>query len=162
MPTRSAPLSRGGAGKSLALLAIWVSAGACSWGPLRAGGAESRPAVEGKLDDGLDGRADVMAPAFVRMSDQLLRRGGDYEAFCRTHQRDKRSALRALVLKALRAKSDASWKAMVPLLRQLRADGQIRAVARFWIVNGIACDATPQACRTLAARGEVAIIYRQR
>ena len=51
---------------------------------------------------------------------------------------------------------------MVPLLRQLRADGQIRAVARFWIVNGIACDATPQACRTLAARGEVAFIYRQR
>jgi len=162
MPMRTVLLSGRRVASFLAPLALWIPAAACGWGAPSPAAAESRPAVDGKLDDGLAGRAGAMLPVFVRMSDQLLPRGGDYQAFCRKHQNHKRSALRALVLKTLRGKSDASWKPMVPLLRRLRADGQIGAIARFWIVNGFACDATPAACRKLAACDGVAFVYLQR
>lgn len=119
-------------------------------------------AAGSKLDRGLEGPAGAMHPVFVRMSDQLLGRKGQYEAFCREHSRDKRSALRRMVLTTLRQKSDQSWQKIATVVGELKKRGQVEDVERFWIVNGFACDATTEACRQLAASDAVAFVYRQR
>ena len=125
-----------------------------------AAGAEE--AVAAKLDEGLATGGEGRRAVFVRMADQLVRKGGDYEAFCRKHAQDKRSDMRTLVLKTLRSKSESSWEAIAKLVRQLGRDGEIGDVKRFWIVNGFACDATERACRALAALDGVAFVYLQR
>ncbi len=114
-----------------------------------------------KLDDGLD-QLDRQYPIFVRAEDQLFRKAGDYEAFCKEHDGQKRSELRKQVLATLREKSDSSWKAMAEPLDQLKKEGGVKNVQRYWIVNGFACQATGKACRELAKLDAVSFVYRQR
>ncbi|MFQ5507563.1 MAG: hypothetical protein ACE5F1_22600, partial [Planctomycetota bacterium] len=64
--------------------------------------------MDSKLDDGLDEDSRSYA-VFVRMRDQLLGHRGDYERFCREHQKEKRSEVRKLVLSRLREKSESSF-----------------------------------------------------
>ena len=116
----------------------------------------------GKLDDGLADHPTRKHPVFVRMGDQLFRQGGEYKAFCTKHEKGKRSELRELVLKTLREKSDASWKAVQVTVGELTASGDVATVERFWIVNGFACDATAKACRRLAESDGVSFVYLQR
>ena len=117
--------------------------------------------AEGKLDDGVGG-GERLQPVFVRMERQVFRRGGEYEAFCRKNADRPRGELRREVLRTLKADSDASWKAMAPILRKLRDDGGLQAIERYWIVNGFACLANGEACRALAEDPNVAFVYLQR
>ena len=115
-----------------------------------------------KLDKELLDFEDIDSrPIFVRMTDQLISRAGDYEKFCQKHRHRKRAELRPFVIQTLRQKSDASWKKIAPDVDQLVKDGQIKKVQRFWIVNGFACDATAKACERLAASPSVSFIYLQ-
>ncbi len=124
--------------------------------------AELPSLIGGKLDRGIDGDQTTMLPVFVRMSDQLLPRGGDYEAFARDHQNDRRSQLRRYVLRSLREKERRSWEHAAGLVEELTRSRQVREVERFWIVNGFACDATAAACRRLAELEAVSFVYLQR
>lgn len=147
-------------------LTVWLLAfAACtmcvlSAALLQAGDAPSRD--ESKLDEGIDLDAKAMQPVFVRMTDQLFRAGGEYEAFAKEHETDKRSDLRRQVLATLREKADGSWKKVSPLVDDLTKDGELRGAERFWIVNGFACEATPAACRRLADSEAVSFVYLQR
>lgn len=123
---------------------------------------ETSSANGSKLDDGLEEAGNKMVPVFVRMSDQLLPQGGDYEAFCQQHENEPRSELRRSVLESLREKAERSWDEVSPLVDELQAAEQVADVERFWIVNGLACDATSAACRRLAASPAVSFIYLQR
>ena len=104
-----------------------------------------------KLDLDLDGD-DRSYPVFVRMADQLFRKGGDYEAFCKEHATTPRSRLRKQVLKDLRAKSDRSWSAVRTAVEALETDGAVHDLARFWIVNGFACEQRRQGWVRVGAR----------
>lgn len=116
----------------------------------------------GKLDDGLDKNADARYPIFVRMTDQLFDRGGAYEKFAKENAASKRRELRPKVIKELKRRADASWKAVGPVVAGLEKTGDVEGRQRYWIVNGFACTATYQACEKLAALGTVSFIYRQR
>lgn len=118
-------------------------------------------AADDKFDSDLKD-ADEVYPVFVRMEDQIIRKAGDYEKFCKDHQADRRRDLRTWVLKTLKEKSEASWKAISGDVEKLTNDGAIRNLERFWIVNGFACDATGAACRKLAESEHVSFVYRQR
>jgi Subtilase family len=125
-------------------------------------GAKSKQSddTDSKIDEGLlDAEGSV--PVFVRMTDQLIRKAGDFEKFCQAHQKQKRSEVRPFVLKTLRQKSEASWKKIAKLVDDLVKGEGIQDVERFWIVNGFACNATAEACKKLAASDDVSFIYRQ-
>lgn len=117
--------------------------------------------VSDKLDPDLR-EPDRLYPAFVRMADQHFAKGGDYEAFCRGQAGRKRADVRALVLKTLREKSDRSWAAVKDRIRTLQDQGVLKSPARFWIVNGLACQITGKAARELAADPAVSFVYLQR
>jgi len=123
---------------------------------------ELPPPIDAKLDRGIDGEKTTMLPVFVRMSDQLFRSGGDYAAFARNHENDRRGKLRRYVLSSLREKGRQSWEEAAPLVKELTRNEQIRDVERFWIVNGFACDATVASCRRLAELDAVSFVYLQR
>lgn len=114
-----------------------------------------------KLDSGFDD-ATRPYPVFVRMADQLFGRGGDYERFCREHARERRGEVRKQVLRTLRERSDRSWDALKARVHDLQEKGDLKNPERFWIVNGLACDATPKACRELAQDPAVSFVYLQR
>jgi subtilisin family serine protease len=118
-------------------------------------------ASDSKLDEAID-RHGGPQPIFVRLVDQLFSKAGDYEAFCRVHEHDRRSDIRAFVLKELRQRADRSWLNLRDNVAELQALGSIKDVTRFWIVNGLACEATGPACETLASCPGVAFVYRQR
>ncbi|MGE3807743.1 MAG: S8 family serine peptidase, partial [Gemmataceae bacterium] len=115
----------------------------------------------GKLDDGLDG-LDKKYAVFVRMEDQLFKKGGDFEKFCADNSKARRSEMRRRVLETLRTKADASWQQVAGKVKALEKDGSVQDVTRFWIVNGFACEATGKACRELAADKAVSFVYLQR
>jgi hypothetical protein len=114
-----------------------------------------------KLDDGIE-KDDASYGVFVRMEDQLFRRGGDYETFCRKHDATPRSELRKRVTEILRDKSDSAWAGIHEAVAALQGEGAIEDLKRYWIVNGFACRATGAACRALAARDDVSFVYRER
>lgn len=118
-------------------------------------------AAADKLDSGID-NDDRFRPVFIRMTDQLIRGAGEYEAFCKKHHGDKRSVLRKQVRKTLRDKADASWKVVEATVKQLEKDGALRSVKRYWIVNGFACEARGAACHRLAELDAVSFVYLQR
>lgn len=128
---------------------------------LSAATASSAEANDAKFDADLKD-ADRSYPVFVRMSDQLIGKAGDYEKFCAENQNKKRGELRPFVLKALRDKSEASWKKLAAEVEKLTKDGQIKSLERFWIVNGFACEATGKACLQLAASEHVSFVYLER
>lgn len=141
--------------KVVLCLACWLVAA-----PLAA--AEPSQDIAAKLDQGLDGDTEQVFPVFVRMSDQLFRGGGEYEAFIRDHENDKRSKLRPFVIQTLREKQRESWQKIADVVDELARETQVRKVEQFWIVNGFACDATTAACRRLAESDAVAFVYLQR
>lgn len=115
-----------------------------------------------KLDQGLS-HADQFMPVFVRMEDQLFSQGGDYEQFCADQPATtKRLELRVQVTRTLREKADRSYAEVQVELDRLIADGQVRGLQRYWIVNGFACEATAEGCHVLAAMDPVGFVYCQR
>jgi subtilisin family serine protease len=62
------------------------------------------------------------------------------------------------VVRALQAQSEASQRALRPLLNSLRARGQVSQITYFWIFNGFSLSATPAAISELAARPEVLLV----
>jgi subtilisin family serine protease len=118
-------------------------------------------APDTKLDEAIDRRGGPQ-PVFVRLDDQLFPTAGAFEAFCGVHEHDRRSDVRALVLKELRQRADRSWAELRDKVAELQALGSVKDLTRFWIVNGFACEATGPACETLAACPRVAFVYRQR
>jgi subtilisin family serine protease len=117
--------------------------------------------IDSKIDTGLDG-SERTYPVFVRMTDQLLGASGDYDRFCTEHRDARRSDLRPKIVRTLREKSDRSWKQVADLVAELEQSKDVRNVLRFWIVNGLACEATGAACRRLAAHEAVSFVYLQR
>lgn len=124
--------------------------------------ANCRASQSEKLDQGFEGSPDTVYPVFVRMTDQLFAKGGDYESFCRQHQGEPRSHLRRSVLQTLKEESDRSFQQIAGQIESLKKAGQIKDVERFWIVNGLACGATAKACRELAELQAVSFVYLQR
>ncbi len=124
--------------------------------------ADDNAALLAKLDDGIRLDSDARYPVFVRMTAQLFKQGGDYEAFTQKHDGDPRSALRKTVLTTLKTNASASWKTVGPLVKKLADDGQISNVNRFWIVNGFSAEATSAACKQLAESDAVSFVYRPR
>src|SRR5262245_3142977 len=131
---------------AMMLVGAWASAG---------GDAKSD-----KIDDGLASAAGF-APVFVRMEDQVLKGAGDYEVFCRAHEKQPRSQVRRQMIETLRSKCDRSWQQISKKLGELESGAQVKEVTRFWIVNGFACEATAIACKALAEDPTVAFVYRQ-
>eukprot|EP00913_Durusdinium_trenchii_P023466 g22044.t1 len=116
----------------------------------------------GKFDDGIRKDADARYPIFVRLKDQLFKRGGEYEKFCRTNAKAKRRELRAKIISDLKQRAKKSWAKIAKTASELEKSNDITATQRYWIVNGFACTATFAACEKLAALDEVEFIYRQR
>lgn len=118
--------------------------------------------VDSKLDDGLD-QGQAFADVFVRMEDQLFRKGGDYEKFCDEQPREtKRLELRGRIVKALKQKSGQAHTQIEDELERLSDQGHVRGVRWYWIVNGFACEATLEGRRALAELKPVGFVYRQR
>jgi len=113
-----------------------------------------------KLDDGI-APGEQFRPVFVRMTTQLLAGGGAYEKFCRANASRRRLKLRSEVLATLKRNSDKSFKAIAPTVGKLRRGGGLKALQRYWIVNGFACLATGDACAVLAKDSGVAFVYLQ-
>ena len=113
-----------------------------------------------KLDDGI-APGEQFRPVFVRMTAQLLARGGAYEKFCRANASRPRLKLRSEVLAALKRNSDESFKAIAATVGKLQDGGGLKALQRYWIVNGFACLATGDACAVLAKDSGVAFVYLQ-
>ncbi|MCK6439942.1 MAG: S8 family serine peptidase [Planctomycetes bacterium] len=115
-----------------------------------------------KLDPPLKNlEEDRSAAIFVRFKDQLFKRGGDFETFCKEHTESKRRELRKDVIATLKSKSEASWNKVKDAVATIEKSGGINTLKRFWVVNGFACDATLTACQELAKLDEVEFVYRQ-
>ncbi|HRK22715.1 MAG TPA: S8 family serine peptidase, partial [Fimbriimonadaceae bacterium] len=74
----------------------------------------------------------------------------------------KRSDLRREILGALKSKAERSYASVSSEIEDLVRKGWLRQVSQFWIVNGFAADARPEASKALAARADVAYVYLQR
>ena len=112
-----------------------------------------------KIDEAIDLTKANSRPVFVRMSDQLIGQAGEYEKLCRKHSGKPRSKNRKEVLSLLRVNADESWEKIGKMVDTLEEKREIRAVRRFWIVNGFSCLAKPAAIRKLAKRDDVSYIY---
>ena len=123
---------------------------------LMTGGGRPAFAEVDRLDPVLDDPAKTY-PVFVRMEEQLFRKAGEYEAFCKTNKK-LRSELRDWVLETLQSKSNASWEQIEGMIGELQKEGSLKNVKRYWIVNGFACLATGKACRRLAASDLVSLV----
>jgi len=115
-----------------------------------------------KIDEAIDLKKQSFIPVFVRMSDQVIGRAGEYEKLCRELSGNPRFQNRKEVLAQLRVKSAKSWKKIGKTAEVLVEKGEIRAVRRFWIVNGFSCLAKPSAIRKLAKRADVSYVYLDR
>ena len=122
----------------------WVAFGICA--PLA--GAD-------KIDEAIDLKNQSFVPVFVRMSDQVVGRAGEYEKLCRERSGKPRAQNRMEVLSLLRGKGDKSWEKIGKTADALEEKGEVRAVRRFWIVNGFSCLAKPTAIRKFAKRAGV-------
>jgi subtilisin family serine protease len=115
-----------------------------------------------KIDEAIDLTKPGPFPVFVRMSDQVIGGAGEYETLCRDRSRKPRSQNRKEVLSQLRSKADKSWEKIGKTADTLLEKGEVRAVRRFWIVNGFSCLAKPTAIRKLAKRADVSYVYLDR
>ena len=113
-----------------------------------------------KLDTALQ-TATGLQPIFVRMENQLFKKGGDFEAFCKANENTPRSKVSQQVLSTLKSNSSKDWEQIKSFVSEWEAKEQISDVQRFWIVNGFACDATAEACKALASRSDVSFVYLQ-
>ena len=115
-----------------------------------------------KIDEAIPMTGDSFRPVFVRMEDQLFRKAGDHETFCKANSDVPRSTNRNEVTALLRKKADNSWEKVKGLLGELEKAGSIRGQKRFWIVNGFSCAAKPEAIRRLAVHDAVSFVYLDR
>ena len=115
-----------------------------------------------KVDEAIDLKKESFFPVFVRMSDQLVGRAGEYENLCRERSVKSRAQNRKEVLSLLRDKADKSWGNFEKTADTLVKKGEIRNLNRFWIVNGFSCLAKPNASRKLAKRADVSYVYLDR
>ena len=112
-----------------------------------------------KIDEAIDLTKANPRPVFVRMSDQLIERAGEYERLCRKRSGKPRSQNRKEVLSLLKGKADESWETIGKTVDGLEEKGEVQAVRRFWIVNGFSCLAKPAAIRKLTKRDDVSYVY---
>jgi subtilisin family serine protease len=98
---------------------------------------------------------------FVRMKDQRFAQGGAFEVFCKEHATTPRSQLRKEMLADLRRRADGSWVGVRDAVDRLEQKGELRAIERFWIINGFAADATPAAVERLRRLPGVAYVHLQ-
>ncbi len=115
-----------------------------------------------QLDEAIPLTGESFRPVFVRMEDQLFRKAGDHETFCKKHADRPRSQNRKEVTALLRKKADGSWKKVEELVTKLEKEGEVRGPRRFWIVNGFACLAKPAAIKKLAEHEAVSFVYLDR
>ena len=114
-----------------------------------------------KIDSQIEKDSQFVA-IFVRAEDQMFNGAGDYERFCDEQPPSaKRLKLRKRVIKTLQKKAKSSFAKMRRKLERLVADGQIRNLQRYWIVNGFACEATGEAAHALAELESVGYVYQQ-
>ena len=115
-----------------------------------------------KIDEAIPMTGDSFRPVFVRMEEQLFRKAGDHETFCKAKSDVPRSTNRKEVTTLLRKKADDSWDNIKRLTMELKKVGSIRGSRRFWIVNGFSCVAKPEAIRRLAEHNAVSFVYLDR
>ena len=115
-----------------------------------------------KIDDAIPMTGDSFRPVFVRMDDQLFRKAGDHETFCKAKSDVPRSTNRKETFALLRKKADDSWEKIKGLVVELEKAGSIRGSSRFWIVNGFSCVAKPEAIRRFAEHNAVSFVYLDR
>jgi hypothetical protein len=118
--------------------------------------------TETKIDGSLLSTSGGFKPVFVRMEDQLFRKAGDHEAFCKKHSDRPRSKNREEVTAVLQKKADESWEKVKELVTELEKEGAIRGPRRFWIVNGFVSVAKPSAIKKLAEHEAVSFVYLDR
>ena len=111
-----------------------------------------------KIDEAIPMTGDSFRPVFVRMDDQLFRKAGDHETFCKAKADIPRSTNRKEVTPLLRKKADDSWEKIKGLAVELKKAGSIRGSRRFWIVNGFSCAAKPEAIRQLAEHNATSFV----
>ena len=119
-------------------------------------------AKEDKVDEAISMTGDSFRPVFVRMEDQLFRKAGDHEIFCKAKEDVSRSTNRKEVTALLRKNADSSWEKLKRLVSELKNIGSIRGVRRYWIVNGISFAAKPDAIRQLVKHNAVSFVYLDR
>ncbi len=116
------------------------------------------PAGEGLLPtELLEGRSVWIDPRFDKVlkpgnrvratiwfEDQFLGDGKAYRRRANEFASAKRTELRVSVTRTLKAISDRSWKAAEKKLDALVKSEGIRAIDRFWIVNGFSCGVTAE------------------
>ena len=112
-----------------------------------------------KIDEAIDLTKANPSPVFVRMSDQLIERAGEYEKLCQKRSDKPRSQNRKEVLSLLKRKADESWETIGKTVDGLKEKREVQGVRRFWIVNGFSCLAKPAAIRELAKRDDVSYVY---
>jgi len=114
------------------------------------------PAGEGLLPtEKLEGRGVWIDPRFdgafgkskriratIWFEDQFLGDGEAYERRAKEFAAAKRTELRVAVTKTLQAIAERSWKTAEKELDALVESEGIRAIDRFWIVNGFSCGVT--------------------
>jgi len=88
--------------------------------------------------------------ATVWFEEQFLGDGAAYVRRAKEFAHAKRTELRPQVVRTLKAAAEASWAAAREAVDALVADGGIRNVDRFWIVNGFACGVTEAGLEGLA------------
>ena len=115
-----------------------------------------------KIDEAIPMTGDSFRPVFVRMEDQLFRKAGDHEDFCKAKSEVPRSRNRKEVTALLRKKADNSWEKIKSLVIEQEKAGSIHGKRRFWIVNGFACAAKPEAIRQLAEDNATSFVYLDR
>ena len=112
-----------------------------------------------KIDPSIDLKKSGFIPVFVRMSDQLITRAGDYERLSFEYAGNSRSENHQQVLSSLHKKAKDSWELVSGKVRKLSGQGKVRNLKRFWIVNGFSCLAINSAIEELAGHTEISFIY---
>ena len=78
--------------------------------------------VDSKIDEAIPLTGESFHPVFVRMEDQLFRKAGDHEAFCKKHSDRPRSQNRKEVTAVLQKKADDSWQKIEELMTKLEKE----------------------------------------
>ena len=96
---------------------------------------------------------------FVRMSDQLITRAGEYERLSVAYSENSRSENHQQVLTSLQKKARDSWELVSEKTSKLSEEGKVRNLKKFWIINGFSCLAINSAIEELAGHTEISYIY---
>ena len=112
-----------------------------------------------KIDPSINLNRSGFIPVFVRMSDQLITRAGEYERLSVAYSGNSRSENNQQVLSLLQKKSKDSWELVSRKINKLSGQEKVRNLKRFWIVNGFSCLATNSAIKELSRHSEISFIY---